>query len=588
LDASVKGTMKGEVFPAFDVKLIVANAMFQYPALPKSVTNIAVNTHITSSGGSLDNTIVDVSKMYFELGGNPFDLNLKVTTPVSDPNIALTAAGNLDLGMVKEVYPLEDMELNGKLTANLTLNARMSDIEKEEYEKINADGTLTVSGMNVDMEGMEQVKINQANLAFSPKFVDLTAFSAQIGKNDIAANGKLENFIPYFLTDATLRGRLSVSSNYLNLNDFMKEDSGQATEEGASIGIIEVPGNLDFNLTGDFKRVLFDKLDMTNVKGQIIVKNGKVEMKNLAMNALGGSLGVNGSYDTSVDPQQPQVALALDMKNVSFTQTFATFATIQQIAPIFESVVGNYSSSLQLNAPLGQDFMPVLTSLTANGLLLSSDVEVKGVKALDAIAGAIKNDKLKELKIKDLKLPFSIADGRVKTQPFDVNMGGLGKMNLSGTTGLDQTIDYTGTINLADNSLTKGYVNNLNLKIGGTFNSPKVSVDAANLATQAISKVIGDVIGVDLANLEAQAAAIRKQAKDAGDKLIAEAEKQGQNLVDEAKKTQNPLAKAAAVTAAEASAKKLKDEAQKQADKLNAEAENQIHKLKSNPADTGQ
>ena len=580
LDASMKGTMKGEDFPAFDVKLIVANAMFQYPALPKSVTNIAVNAHITSPGGLLDNTVVDVSNVHFDLGGNPFNLNLKVTTPMSDPNIALAATGNLDLGMVKDVYPLEDMQLNGKLNANLTLNARMSSIEKEEYEKINANGTLIVSGMNVDMEGMDQVQINQANLAFSPKFVDLTAFSAQIGKNDIAANGKLENFIPYFLKDATLKGSLTVNSNYLNLNDFMTEDSGQATGEDAAIGIIEIPNNLDFNLTGNFKRVLFDNLDMTNVKGQIIVRNGKVEMKNLLMNALGGSLGVNGSYDTSVDPKQPQVALALDIKNVSFAQTFATFATIQQIAPIFESVLGNYSTSVQLKAPLGSDFMPVLTQLTAAGLLQSSDVEVKDVKALDAIAGALKNDKFKDIKLKDLKLPFSIANGRVKTQPFDVNMGGLGKMNLSGSTGLDQTIDYAGTINLADNSLTKGYVNNLNLKIGGTFTNPKVSVDAANLATQVISKVIEDVIGVDVSNLAEQADALRKQAQEAGDKLIAEAEKQGQKLIDEAKKTQNPLAKAAAVTAAEASAKKLKDEAKKQADKLNAEAENQIQKLK--------
>ena len=415
-----------------------------------------------------------------------------------------------------------------------------------------------------------------------------------IGKNDITANGKLENFIPYLLKDATLIGRLSVSSNYLNLNDFMTDDATANENDTTSIGIIVIPANLDFNLTGDFKRVLFDNLDMTNVKGQILVKNGKVEMKNLLINALGGSIGVNGSYDTSVDPKQPLVTLALDLKNVSFVQTFETFVTIQQIAPIFESVVGNYSTSFQMKAPLGSDFMPVLTLLTANGLLQSSDMEVKDVKALDAIAGALKNEHLKNMKIKDLKLPFSIADGRVKTQPFDVNMGNLGKMNLSGTTGLDQTIDYTGTVNLADNSLTKGYVNNLNLKIGGTFSNPKVSVDAANLATQVVSKVVEDIIGIDLSNLEPQAEAIRKQAKDAGDKLIAEAEKQGQKLIDEAKKTQNPLTKVAAVTAAEASAKKLKDEAKKQADKLNTEAENQVQKLmtaagnKTDSENTGQ
>jgi len=32
--ASVKGTMEGESYPAFDVKLAVDNGMFQYPSLP--------------------------------------------------------------------------------------------------------------------------------------------------------------------------------------------------------------------------------------------------------------------------------------------------------------------------------------------------------------------------------------------------------------------------------------------------------------------------------------------------------------------------------------------------------------------------
>jgi hypothetical protein len=380
---------------------------------------------------------------------------------------------------------------------------------------------------------------------------------------------------------------LTVTSNYLNLNDFMTETAGteKNSQDTASVGIIVIPKNLDFNLTGDFKKVIFDNLNMDNVKGQITVRNGKVEMKNLAMNELGGSLGVNGSYDTSVDPKQPQLSLSLDIKNVSFAQTFSTFTTIQQIAPIFESVLGNFSTSMQLSSPLGSDFMPVLTSLKANGLLQSSDVEVKDVKALDMVASALKNDQLKDIRVKDLKLPFSIDEGRVKTQPFDVNMGNLGKMNLSGTTGLDQTIDYKGTINLAGN-MTKGYVNNVNLKIGGTFTNPKVSVDLADMASQAIGKAVGGAIGIDLSNQAAQADAIRKQAKDAGDKLVAEAEKQGQNLIDEAKKTKNPLAKAAAVVAAEASAKKLKEEAQKQATKLNTEAENQIQKLNLAPKDS--
>jgi hypothetical protein len=463
----------------------------------------------------------------------------------------------------------------------------MSYIEKEQYDKVQASGTLNIRDMLIQSEGSNDIQIHSAALSFSPRYVDLSAFSAQIGKNDVAANGKLENFIPYFLNDGTLKGSLSVNSNYLNLNDFMTNEEAVASDSSA-VGIIEIPKNLDFSLNGNFKHVIFDNLDMTNAVGQILVKEGRVDMKNLSVNALGGKLNVNGFYDTGKNPKQPDIALDLDIKEASFSQTFATFVTIQKLAPIFENMLGNYSTSFKLNSALGADFMPVLSSMTASGLLQSNNVEITGVSVLDGLASALKNESLKDLKVKDLKLPFSISDGRVSTKPFDINFGG-GSMNLSGTTGLDQTIDYTAKVNLTE-KLSNNYLKNVNVKIGGTFNNPKFSVDMKDAADQLLGKLADSVLGGKDAGsltekvgdqIEKQVENIRQQAKDAGDKLVAEAEKQGRKLIDEANKTSNPLAKIAAVKAAEAGSKKLKEEAQKKAEQLNGEAEKQIEALKS-------
>jgi hypothetical protein len=279
----------------------------------------------------------------------------------------------------------------------------------------------------------------------------------------------------------------------------------------------------------------------------------------------------------------------LNIQEASFAQTFATFVTIQKLAPIFENMIGNYSTSFKLNSALGADFMPDLSSLTAGGLLQSNNVEITGVAALDGLASALKNESLKDLKVKDLKLPFSISDGRVATKPFDIHFGS-GTMNLSGTTGLDQTIDYVAKVDLAD-KLSNNYLKNVNVKIGGTFSSPKFSVDMKDAANQLLGKLAGSVLGGDDSaasltekvgdQIDKQAENIRQQAKDAGDKLVAEAEKQGQKLIDEANKTTNPLAKIAAVKAAEASAKKLKEEAQKKANQLNGEADKQIEALQN-------
>ena len=585
LEASAKGVMKGEMMPAFDAKLNVSDAFFQYPGLPESVKKIRTNIHAYSTGGNMDNTQVEISDSHFEMAGNPFDFNLYLGTPISDPTIRLSAVGKLDLGKVKSVYPLENMELNGNLSANLKLATRMAYIDKAQYDKVEASGTLDIKDMQINSEG-KNIKIHNAGLAFSPRYVDLNDFSAEIGKNDLAANGKLENFLPYFMKNETLKGNLTVSSNYLNLNDFMSEDT--SSKDSTQIGIIEIPKNLDFNLNGNFKQVIFDKLDMTQVVGQILIKDGKAEMKNLAMNALGGKMNVSGYYDTGKNPQQPEVSFNLDIQEVSFAQTVSTFVTIKQLAPVFENLAGNYSTKFQMVSPLGKDFMPVLSSLTASGLLNSDNVSVSGNSVLNGLAATLKNESLKDLKIKDLKLPFSINGGRVSTKPFDVRFGD-GTINLQGSTGLDQTIDYTAKVNLTG-KLSNQYMNNVNVLIGGTFTNPKFSIDVKNAADQLLGNLANSVLkgdgeGASLTEqvtekLNEQIENIKKTAKDAGDKLVAEAEKQGQKLIDEANKTSNPIAKIAAVKAAESAAKKLKDEAQKQANNLNAEAEKQIQSLK--------
>jgi len=586
LEASAKGVMKGNTTPAFDAKLLISDAFFQYPGLPESVKNIRTNVHAYSAGGSMDNTIVEISDSHFELGGNPFDFQLYLSTLISDPNIRLSAVGNLDLGMVKKVYPLDSMELNGNLSANMKLATRMSYINNAQYDKVEASGTLNIKEMQINSEG-KNIQVHNAGLSFSPQYVNLNNLSAQIGKNDLAANGKLENVLPYFMKNQTLTGNLTVTSNYLNLNDFMTESTA-SSKDSTQVGVIEIPKNLDLNLTGDFKQVIFQQLTMNQVVGQITVKDGKAEMKNLSMNALGGKMNVSGYYDTGKNPQQPDVSLNLDMQEVSFAQTFSTFLTIKKLAPIFENLTGNYSTKFQMVSPLDKNFMPLLPSLTASGLLSSGNVAITGNSVLNGLASTLKNESLKEMKIKDLKLPFSIDSGRVSTKPFDVNFGS-GKINLQGSTGLDQTINYKALVNLAGN-LSNQYLNNVTVLIGGTFTNPKFNIDLKNVASQLLNNLAGSALGgnnqgasvtqqvTDKANEQIEN--IRQQAKDAGDKLVAEADKQGQNLIDQANKTSNPLAKIAAVKAAQAAAQKLKDQAQKQADNLNAQAEKQIQALK--------
>lgn len=582
LEAYIKGLMHGDSYPAFDVKIMVNDAMFQYPSLPKAVNNINVAMAINSKGGSLDNMIIDISKFSFNLGGNPFSGSLNVSTPMSDPNLKAQANGTIDLGMIKDVYPLEKgTALNGKMIANLNVAARMSAIEKEQYENVSAAGSLKLSNMTYKSQDMQDVVINDAGLELSPRYVNLSSLNLKIGKNDLSATGRLENFIAYALKDQTLKGQLNIKSNYLNANDFISSETA-GTEETASSTTedIIIPKNIDFVLNAALNQIVYGKMNITNMVGNMTVKNGVLTLNNVGANALGGSCKVSGTYDTS-SPKTPKVNFDLALSKVSFAETFKSVESVQKFAPIFEKLGGTYSMNFKFNTSLGETIMQTLAGLTGSGALQTNDVKIEGVEALTALSSSLKTDALKSFSTKDLNLPFTINNGKLNTKPFNVNFGNGGVMKLEGATGLDQSIDYKGTVTLPK-SLANHYVSSVPITIGGTFTNPKIGIDTkalvAGAASSAVNELLGGEKGADVSAKVSEEKAkqierIRSEADATATKLVAEAEKQSQAL--EEKAGSNPLAKAAA----KAAGKKLVEEAKKQGQNLRDKAEEQIKKV---------
>ncbi|MDR0750615.1 MAG: AsmA family protein [Tannerellaceae bacterium] len=591
LDGYVKGTMKGENYPAFDMKISVGNAMFQYPSLPKPVDNINLHIALQSKGGSLDNTVTDISKFSFTLGGNPFTGYLHVTTPTTDPRLEMYANGTIDLGMIKEVYPLETgTELNGKIEANLNLATRMSDIEKERYENVSASGTLSVSDIVYKSKEMQDVLVQEASLEFTPRYVNLASLRINIGKNDLSATGRLENFIAYMLKDQTIKGELNIQSTYLNANDFLGDAAADAAPSEtvspgdstatASPSHFVIPKNVDFALNASLKEIVYDQITISGMDGNMSVRNGILKLNDVSAKALGGTCKVNGSYDTS-DPENPKVSFGLNLSKVSFAETFKSVESVRKFAPVFENLLGSYSMNLNFNTSLGQSILQTLAHLTGNGALQTNDVKVENVAAMNALSAALKTDALKSFSAKDLNLPFTISDGKIDTKPFSLNIGNGGTLKLEGSTGLDQSINYKGIVTLPK-IMANDYIKDLPITIGGTFTSPKIGVDLKSIAKEAATTMVEEAIGkltgseeaVDLSEEKAkQIEKLRQEADDAAKKLVAEAQKQADNLVEKA--GNNFIAK----TAAQAAGKKLVEEAQKQAERLRNEAEKQIEKL---------
>lgn len=576
LDGFAKGTYNDKSIPGFGLNLAVADARFQYPDLSKSVENIQVKINVNNPGGDADKTLVDIQKFHIEMAGNPVDVKMKISTPVSDANIDGEIKAQINLDNLKDVVPMSEGEsYSGSITSDITLKGHVSAIEKEKYEEFTAKGTLILLGMNYKSKDIPySVKIEKAYLNFSPQFVELSSFACNIGKSDIKASGKIENFLAYYFKNDPLRGSFDMNSNMMDLNEFMTDDSSATTAAATApdtspMSVIEVPSNIDFKLTTAIGKLIYDNMEMTNISGALTIKDSEINLSQLRMNTLEGTLVVNGKYGTK-NPKSPEVNFALDITKFDLPKTFKTFNTMQKLAPIAESATGKFSTKMDFSCLLDGKMEPMMNTLNGKGALLTHGIMVEQTSgALAKLADAMKMEQYKKLYLDNVSISFIFKDGKVEIAPFDLKIQNS-TANISGWSSFDQTINYKMKMDVPISEISKtgnAAVANLlafaggaaptsvkaNVLITGTVSDPKVKVDFSDMAGDAASSV------KDMAKeeLEKQKAELEKKAREEAEKL----KQQGQQELDKAKKEAEEKAKQEAERIKKEAEQKAKDAA---------------------------
>lgn len=632
LNGYVKGRYTEEQLPAFGLNLMVDKGRFQYQALPESIENIQLSAEVKNKGGDADNTLVNIKQLHLEMGGDPLDVRFSLATPLSDPMVNASIKGHFDLGHIASLYPLpEGIALQGEIVSNLQLAGKLSSIEQEKYADFIARGRMTGSRIQIENASLPApLIVEKAELEYAPDHIEVTAFQSKIGNSDLFVKGKVENYLPYFLKGGTIRGNFILKSNILDVNEWMvavpeTTPGAQKTDTASVMEVILVPDNIDFLFASTIKHLEYDQLQLDKVMGRIRVHNREIELQKLQMQALDGEIEVNGLYST-LEPERPTVDFDLDLQKVDIAKTYRAFDVMEKLAPIAEKAGGTFSTTMKFRTALTQEMIPDLTTINGLGSLSATQVELNHIASLDKVGNALKIEELKQLVLDNIQLQFEVMDGRVAVQPFDAKMGDI-FANIGGTTGFDESLDYTMKLkipktkfggaanqvldNLIGEAAKRGLQFNpgefvdVDVLIGGSIKTPTVRTSLARSAGSTVDELrkkaeqelqkkkeelaqkarkeaekyvaLADAKAEDLIReAEKRAEQIRKAADVTASELRQQADKQSLQLIEEGKK-KGPIASIAAKKAAESIVK----EADKKADKLIGEADYQAENLLS-------
>jgi hypothetical protein len=463
-------------------------------------------------------TFITVKDFAMVMEGEKFAAELLLQN-LDDYTWDLKVNGGIDIEKMTKIFPLDGMALAGKVKANIETKGKFSDVNAKRYDKLPTSGSASLKDFKFNSKTLAYaVGISQAEATFNPQKIELKNTRGTIGKSDFSVDGSVSNYIGYVFGKETIKGNMNFNSTLLDLNEFMTESTEPAKKDTASFGVIPIPQNIDFTLHSDIKTVKMMEYVLTNANGDVILKEGVANLSGVKFNMLGGSFGVSGVYNTK-DINHPKYDFALKIENLSIQQAANSFSVVKTYAPIAGLVNGNFGTDFKINGELGQDMMPKLNTITGAGLIKIAQASLTKSNLVSSITSLTKLNNTDNVSLQDVLMSATITDGRLSVKPFNVKFGDY-VTTISGSSGLDKSIDYTikmmvpagqlgsqfqGFLNQATGSQNSTSEIPVTIGLTGLFSAPKATLlmqeqkqqvkDAVtNVAVDKGKEVLKDVI----------------------------------------------------------------------------------------------
>ncbi|GAB4511792.1 MAG: AsmA-like C-terminal region-containing protein [Allomuricauda sp.] len=516
VNGQFKGVVDDEHIPTFKIAINSENASFKYPDLPKSVRNVYIDTEINNETGITEDTYVDINRLSFLIDEDKFNLNANIRELLGNTKVNAHMDGRINLANISQAYPVpEDFNLKGILNADITTAFDMASLENKQYQNTRTTGKASLSGFEYASEELKNpVTINTAAVSFNPDKVSLDSFTGKTGSTDFEAKGTLTNLLGFMFNDENVEGNFTLNSNRFALNDFMMEETAVDTEpengekETGSTTTgeerIKIPSFLDCTIDAAANTVVYDNLNLKNVKGTLIIKDETATVKNLTSDLFGGTLGLSGSVSTK--QETATFDMNLGMNNFNIGESFAGLELLKTLTPLATAIQGKLNSDIKISGNLKDDFTPNLATISGNLLaeLLSPKLDAEKAPLVSALDSKLNFLDTKEINLDGLKTALTFDNGTVKVKPFTLTYKDIA-IDVNGSHSFDKQMDYAATLNvpakylgsevnkliaqLNDQSLGEVTVP-VTANIGGNFTNPSVSTDLSSSVKTLTTKLV--------------------------------------------------------------------------------------------------
>jgi hypothetical protein len=250
---------------------------------------------------------------------------------------------------------------------------------------------------------------------------------------------------------------------------------------------------------------MYDNINLTNVSGNIFIKDETVRLKNLKSTVFGGNIGFNGVVSTK--DEKSNFTMDLNLKKLNIADSFSSLEMLKAIAPIAKTIEGKINATIKVTGDLEDDMTPDLNSISGDllGQLLNTKIKPNNSKTLSLLSSKVAFLDVGKLNLNEASALFSFNNGQVSVKPFNLNYKDIG-IKIGGSHGFDNSMNYNITFDVPLKYLGNTVTNALaqltpsdaatiksipiNGALAGSFSSPNFSSDIENAITDVLKNIV--------------------------------------------------------------------------------------------------
>jgi AsmA protein len=477
IDVNTKGRYipARKMYPVTTASINLHNGYIQTKYYPHPVQDLQISASIVNSTGTLNGMKVNIKPVSLKFEGQPFVLKADLRN-FADLQYNISSHGTLDVGKIYQVFALKGYHVNGLVTTNFTLKGKQSDATAGRYDQLFNSGTMKVKDLALSSDLYPKPFIIKTGLfSFKQDKMNFDAFSANYGKSVIVMDGALSNVINYAMkVNSPLQGNFNLKSGLIVADDFMAFADGPAptattpATKTSPSGVILVPSNLNLNFTADVKKVKYNGMDINDVKGQMIINNGQILLKQAGFNLIGAPVVMDATYG-SVTPQKAYFDYHINAQDFDIKKAYNEIKLFHDMASSAKSASGIVSLDYKLSGKLNSNMRPVYPSLKGGGVLTLKQIKVKGFKLFGAVGKQTGHDSLaKPSDVSKVDIKTTIANNIITIERTKMRIAGFRPR-------FEGQVDFNGNLNMQFRlGLPPFGIFGIPMTITGTQENPKI------------------------------------------------------------------------------------------------------------------